>query len=58
MKYITYLVVIMMLTLSACTFSISVVDTHGTASDVVDTQQEPQNDIKPTLEIPITPGVL
>lgn len=54
-KIMGYLCIIFLLT--SCTFSISVVDTHGQAEDVVDTQQEPQNDIKPTLDLSLTPGV-
>ncbi len=44
-----------MMLLKACTVSISVVDTHGKAEDVVDTDQEPKNDIK--TELDITPGL-
>lgn len=38
--------------LCGCTMSVNQVHTEGTASDVVDEQQEASPDISPTLSIP------
>ncbi len=48
------LVVITMLffTFCGCTYNVSMVHTDGTASDVIDTLQEPKTDAK--LDIPIS----
>jgi len=37
--------------LSGCTYSITMVHTSGTASDVVDEQQTPTADIKPDIKV-------
>ncbi len=38
--------------LTACTYSISLVHTEGTAQDVIDTQQDAKADVSPTVSIP------
>ena len=38
--------------LSGCTYSITMVHTEGTATDVVDTEQTPRTDISPQVTIP------
>ena len=40
------------LLLSACTISMTMVHTQGSASDVVDEEQSPVNDVKPNLSVP------
>ena len=40
------------LLLSACTISMTMVHTQGSASDVVDEEQAPVNDVKPSLTVP------
>ncbi len=42
-------------TISSCTYSITMVHTEGTASDVVDETATNSPDIKPDITIPITP---
>lgn len=43
------------LSLASCTYSVSLVHTEGTASDVVDTDQKPSPNISPTITA--IPGV-
>jgi hypothetical protein len=38
--------------LSSCTYSITMVHTEGSASDVVDEQQTPSTSVTPTVSIP------
>jgi hypothetical protein len=38
--------------LSSCTYSVTIVHTQGTASDVVDEQQTPSTTVSPTLSVP------
>lgn len=52
---VTIASIIFCLVLCSCTLSFQIIDTHGTASDVVDDTQSPRNDISPTLEIPVKP---
>ena len=40
--------------LSACTYSITMVHTEGTATDVVDNNQKADGDVSPTVSIPAT----
>lgn len=40
---------------SACTYSINMVHTEGTASDVVDEQQAPSTTVSPNIDVPISP---
>lgn len=51
MKYILVLVAIL---LSCCTYSITMVHTEGQASDVVDEQQAPSTSVTPTVSVPAT----
>jgi len=37
--------------LQGCTFALTLVNSEGTASDVVDENQSPTNDVKPDLHI-------
>lgn len=39
--------------LSSCTVSMNMVQTKGSASDVIDENQSPTNDIRPDISIPI-----
>lgn len=41
------------LLLSSCTLSLQNISTHGTASDVSDTDQEATADVKPALQVPL-----
>jgi len=47
MKYIVLLAL-----LSSCTYSITMVHTEGTASDVVDEQQTPSTNVSPNVSLP------
>ena len=49
--FITFLLMV----LNACTYSITLTDTHGVSSDVVDEEQTSQADIRPRITIPLTP---
>jgi len=53
MKSYSLLLPILTITLTSCTYNISMAHTEGQASDVVDTEQSPTNDVKPSLEIPL-----
>lgn len=44
--------------LSSCTVSMNMIQTKGTASDVIDENQSPTNDIRPDISIPVVPGGL
>jgi len=50
------LLILSSLLLSSCTLSFQNISTHGTATDLVDENQSPQNDISPTITTPM--GVL
>lgn len=41
--------------LQSCTYAITMVHTEGTASDVVDAEQDAKADIKPVLTVPLVP---
>lgn len=43
--------------LHSCTYSLNVVHTEGTTSDLIDEQQSPTNDVSPTITIPALPGL-
>jgi hypothetical protein len=47
MKYIVFLAL-----LSSCTYSITMVHTEGTASDVVDETQTPSTTVSPNVSLP------
>lgn len=40
--------------LGSCTLSMIMTDTHGTASDVVDSAPTSTADVKPVIEVPLT----
>ena len=54
MKLIAILVLHLFL-LTGCTISFSNMDTHGTASDLLDENQSATPTISPTLTVPIKP---
>ena len=39
----------------SCTYSITMIHTEGTASDVVDEEQDANADIKPDVSLPVIP---
>lgn len=45
-------VIVLVFLLTACTYSIVLVHTEGSATDVVDSEQTPKTDIKPEITIP------
>lgn len=47
-----YTILSLMCLLSSCTYSITMVDTEGTASDIVDEQQTPSTSVTPTIAVP------
>ena len=49
------LLAILPLVLVGCTLSFSNIDTHGTATDVLDEEQGASPTISPTLTVPISP---
>lgn len=56
MKYsIYFLFLSMVCALSACTYSVTLVHTEGTASDVVDDTENIKADVSPTLSVPVSP---
>lgn len=48
------LLILSLMGLSSCTYSINMVHTQGIADDVVDENQKADADIKPNLNIPLT----
>lgn len=50
-----HLCILMSIILVGCTQNITTVHTQGEATDVVDTEQSPTNDVKADLEIPLHP---
>jgi len=48
----TYLYIILCITFTSCTISFQNIDTHGTATDVVDENQDAKADVKTDLSIP------
>jgi len=52
-KFVAFsLFVFMMGLIISCTLSFQNISTHGTATDLVDENQSPTNDIKPNIQIP------
>lgn len=51
------LALIALLFLESCTLSMIMTDTHGTASDVVDSEPSATADVKPVIDIPLTPKI-
>lgn len=52
MKMIDIVCIMSALSLSSCTISFQNISTHGTATDLVDETQAPQNDLKAEAHIP------
>lgn len=52
MKLPIIMIGMMMIMLTGCTYSITMVHTAGQASDVVDEQQTPSTSVTPTVSIP------
>jgi len=50
-KILAFLV---MMTLTSCTFNVSMAHTDGTATDVIDDTATSKPDISPTLTLPLT----
>ncbi len=46
-----YLISLLIATLTSCTYSINIVHTQGTASDVVDEEQAASADISPDIKV-------
>ena len=51
MKYFIFISISFLL--CGCTLSFQNISTHGTATDLVDENQSPQNDISPTITAPM-----
>jgi hypothetical protein len=47
--------IMMMVIMTGCTISMNMVNTKGTASDVIDETQAPTNDIKADVSVPVKP---
>lgn len=41
----------------SCTLSFTNISTHGSATDLLDQDQSPTNDVKPNLVIPLNQGL-
>jgi hypothetical protein len=54
MKKLLILLTLPLLLLSSCTLSFSNIDTHGTASDLVDEQLTADPDVSPTITVPVS----
>ena len=52
-----YVIIPFIFILHACTYSITMVHTEGTASDVVDETATNTPNVSPTIKIPVVPGV-
>lgn len=50
--FLSFCFVVLLNFLTSCTYSITMVHTEGSASDVVDEEQTAQPDISPNLSIP------
>ncbi len=46
---VVFLLLAIVIMLASCTYSISMVHTEGTATDVVDNDQKPSTEISPTI---------
>lgn len=49
--FITFLLSLLV----SCTLSFQNIDTHGTATDLVDEEQKSSSDFSPTVQLPIKP---
>lgn len=52
-SYLVFAVVIVVLT--GCSISFQNIDTHGTATDLVDETQSATPNVSPTLNLPVNP---
>ncbi len=50
-----YVLISLSALLCSCTYSITMVHTEGSASDVVDEQQTPSTTVSPSLTVPVKP---
>lgn len=50
------LFVLSLVLLSSCTYSVNLVHSHGTATDVIDDGDTATPDISPTVTVPLSPG--
>lgn len=50
-----FALLVLSLCLTSCTLSLQTINTSGTATDLVDDEQKPQNTVSPTLNIPVKP---
>jgi len=50
-----YFLISMLLLLSSCTYSATLVQTGGKSADVVDEQQTPSTTVSPHINLPIKP---
>jgi len=49
-----YIVVLSFALLTACTISFQNIDTHGTASDLVDENQTATPNVSPKIDVPVS----
>ena len=54
-KKIALILGVMVIACSACTYSINMAHTSGTATDLIDEEQVATPDISPTVTIPVSP---
>ncbi len=50
-----YIVISFLSLLCSCTYSINMIHTEGSASDVLDEQQTPSTTVSPNVNIPVNP---
>jgi len=55
MNKFAYLAIFSVFLIFSCTYNISMVHTEGTASDVIDTEQEARPETDANLNIPVKP---
>lgn len=55
MKLLTMCSCLLVLVMTSCTLNMIMTDTHGTAEDVVDSNPSTSADVKPVVNIPMTP---
>ena len=57
MKKLLILLVCPLLLLSSCTLSFSNIDTHGSATDLVDENMSTDPMVSPTITVPLKPAL-
>lgn len=55
MKYFIFTHVVALTMLSGCTYSINMVHSEGTATDVIDEDQKADADVSPQVNLPVKP---